>query len=124
MNTGIFGSIHIRYKRKGQKAVNFLNLKKEGEVPEAIFHNEIGWIDLVWGIEGTRKSDGFGLSKIAKYHPSVISQLEKIIKSLRVTQSSENRYKLENKEFVIVISRVWFETKKTWLLTAFEKKNP
>jgi hypothetical protein len=119
---GLFGTIHKQYERKGQKAVNFLLRKKEGEVPNAIFHSKIGWIDLVWRFEGTNKSDGYGLSKILKYHKSGIKYLAKTIKELEVTFESDNRYKLESKRHFATVSKVWFENDKTWLLTFFEKK--
>lgn len=118
----LFGTIHKQYSRKGQKAVDFLINAKEGEVPKAIYNSEIGWIDIVWGIEGTKKSDGYGLSKIKKYHPSVIKNLADIIKQLKITERSSNRFKLENEKYFAAVSRVWFESEKTWLLTIFEKK--
>lgn len=124
MENKLFGEIYYEYERKGQEAVNFLIKKKSGEVPNAIYHPEIGWIDLVWGIEGTKKSDGYGLSKIVKYHSSVVPELANIFKTLSVVGRTNNRFKLENEKFVCAVSRLWFENKKTWLLTFFEKKKP
>lgn len=121
METGLFGKIHKRYERKGQKAINYLAKVKEGEVPNAIYHSEIGWIDIVWGFTGTSKSDGYGLSKIIKYHPSVLKVLAKEIKLLKIKSHTENRYKLESEKYLAVVSKVFFENKKVWLLTMFEK---
>lgn len=122
MRTGIFGTIHSKYERKGQKAVDFLVRKKEGEVPNAIYHSEIGWIDLVWGIPGTQKGDGYGLSKIVKYHKSVLPKLAVTIQELRIISNTVNRIKLENDQYTAVVSKVFFENQKTWLLTFFEKR--
>lgn len=121
MKIGLFGTIHSQYERKGQRAVDFLLKTKEGEVPKAIFHSKIGWIDLVWGFTGNKKSDGYGLSKIVKYHPEVVPNLAAIIKELKVTGETPNRYKLENDKYFAAVSRVWFEDKKIWILTLFEK---
>ena len=76
----LFGQIFKNYERKGQEAVNFLMIKQTGEVPNALYNKHIGWIDLVWGYEGTKRSDGYGLSKIKKYHPEVVKKLAEIVK--------------------------------------------
>lgn len=112
-----------RYSRKGQIAVNFLFRKKEGEVPDAIFNRNVGWIDIVWGYTGTAKSDGYGLSKIVKYHPEVISKLDSIIKTMKVKRETTNRVNLENKNYLAVIRKEWDGKHKIWLLTAFKKKS-
>jgi hypothetical protein len=117
----IFGPVYSKYERKGQKAVNFLLKKKNGEVPNALYHKEIGWIDLVWGIEGTGRSDGFGLAKIAKFHKTVLPVLAEKIAEMNVTSKSQNRIKLESKNYLCVVSFLYFESEKTWLLTMFEK---
>ena len=121
MEIGLFGTIHKKYERKEQEAVNFLIKQQEGEVPNALYHSEIGWVDLVWGYTGSKRSDGYGLSKIIKYHPSVVNNLANLFKELKITQHSKNRYKLENDKYFAAVSLVWFENKKTWLLTLFEK---
>jgi hypothetical protein len=117
----IFGPVYSKYERKGQKAVNFLLKKKNGEVPNAIYHREIGWIDLVWGNEGTGRSDGFGLAKIARFHASVVPVLAERIAEMKVTSRTSNRIKLESKNYLCVVSFLYFESEKTWLLTMFEK---
>lgn len=122
MKHGPFGPIYGQYSRQGQQAVNFLRRKKEGEVPNALYHPKLKWIDLVWGKAGTMHSDGYGLSKIVKYHPEVVGKLASILRTLRVTQSSPNRYKLENDKYQAVISLNFFGAEKYWLLTMFEKK--
>jgi len=108
-----------QYQRKGQLAVNFLLRKKIGEVPKAIYNKNVGWIDLVWGYEGTENSDGFGLSKIYKYHKEVVSKLSNIIKSLPVKRRSKNRIILENNQYRVVIAMATFEGENMWLLSAF-----
>lgn len=122
MEKGIFGTIHKKYERKGQKAINYLVRVKEGEVPNAIYHPAIGWIDVAWGYAGTASSDGYGLSKINKYHSNVVPKLEQIIKSLSIKSRSQNRVILENERYKAAVSFVWFDKQKTWLLTLFEKK--
>lgn len=73
--TGAFGTVYTQFKGKPQEAIAFLLEKKEGEAVGALHHKDIGDIDLVWGKEGTAKSDGFGLAKLAKYHPEVLGNL-------------------------------------------------
>jgi len=117
-----FGLVYIAYSRKSQIAVNFLLRKKQGEIPNAIYNKRIGWIDVVWGYEGTGSGDGYGLAKIVKFHPEVVRKLAKVIRNMTVASKSGNRYKLESTTHFAAVSRVWFEDQKTWLLTVFEKK--
>lgn len=110
------------YRRKGQIAVNFLYRKKEGQVKDAIFHKKIGWIDIVWGKTGTAQSDGFGLSKIAKYHPEVMPKLANIVGKLPIISVSKNRFKLGDGKYTASIRRTFDGVGKNWLLTAFKNK--
>lgn len=119
---GAFGTIHSEYSKKSQQAVDYFLKVKEGKIPNAIFHKSIGWIDLVWGTPGTKRSDGFGLSKIAKYHKSILPNLQKVLKNMNITFVSEGRIKLEDEKYLFSISRFYFEKEKKWLLTAYKKE--
>ena len=120
---GAFGNIYTQFKGKAKEAIQFLLEKKEGEAVAALHHPEIGDIDLVWGKEGTGKSDGFGLAKLAKYHPEVLDNLQEILDEMKVTQRSENRVQLESDTHQAAVRLTWDNVNKNWLLTAFEKKN-
>jgi len=110
------------YRRKGQIAVNFLYRKKQGQIKDALFHKKIGWIDIVWGYAGTGNKDGWGLAKIAKFHPEALRKLALIVKFLPIKTESNNRYILEDKKYRAIVSRDMNGKEKLWLLTAFEKK--
>lgn len=120
--TGIFGPIYWDFERKGQEAVDHLLKVKDGEVPNALFNHQLGWIDIVWGSIGKTRKGGFGLVKIKTFHPEALSELANIIKGLEVVKKSDNRYILADSRYKAVVSRVWVETEKLWLLTAFEIK--
>ncbi len=45
-------------------------------------NQQITDIDLVWGMEGTSKSDGYGLAKLVKYHPEVLVNLQEILSEM------------------------------------------
>ena len=80
-------------------------------------------LDLVWGKEGSGKSDGFGLAKLQKYHPEVLDNLQEILNDMHVTQRSVNRVQLESDTHQAAVRLTWDSQQKNWLLTAFEKKN-
>ena len=121
--TGAFGPIYTQFKGKAKEAIAFLLEKKDGEAIAALHHKDIGDIDLVWGKEGTGKSDGYGLAKLAKYHPEVLDNLQEIMDDMVVTNRSENRVQLESETHQASVRLTWDNEKKNWLLTAFEKKN-
>ena len=120
---GDFGDIYDQFKGKPKEAVDFLIKKKGGEAIGALSHKDVGDIDLVWGEEGTGKSDGFGLAKLAKYHPEVLDKLQEILDDMHVTKRTENRINLESDTHQAAVRLTWNDQKKNWLLTAFEKKN-
>ena len=123
IGTGSFGEIYDQFKGKPKEAIAFLLKKKSGEAIGALHHKDIGDIDLVWGVEGSGHSDGFGLAKLAKYHPEVLENLQELLDDMVVTKRSANRVQLENDTHQAAIRLTWDNKKKTWLLTAFEKKN-
>ena len=120
---GDFGPIYTQFKGKAKEAIAFLLKKQDGEAIGALHHKDIGDIDLVWGKTGTGKSDGFGLAKLAKFHPEVLDNLQEILDTMHVTKRTENRVQLESDTHQASVRLTWNDKKKNWLLTAFEKKN-
>lgn len=121
---GPFGEIYIQFKGKPREAIDFLMKKKSGEAIGALYHKDVGDIDLVWGKERTGHSDGFGLAKLVKYHPEVLDNLQDILNDMQVTTRNSNRINLESTTHKATIRLEWDGNKKNWLLTAFEKENP
>lgn len=120
---GDFGPIYNQFVGKPQEAIEFLINKKGGEAIGALSHPEIGAIDLVWGYEGTGDSDGYGLSKLLKFHPEVLNNLQGILNEMHITYKSDNRIRLESEWYQAGVRLTWNNESKTWLLTAFEKQN-
>lgn len=120
---GEFGPIYDQFKGKPQEAVDFLLAEKNGEAIGALSHKDIGEIDLVWGKEGTGHSDGYGLSKLAKYHPEVLDKLQPILDDMEVVSRNANRVNLESPKYQAAVRLTWNNERKNWLLTAFEKRN-
>ena len=121
---GVFGDIYDQFRGKAKEAIKFLLRKRSGEAIGALHHKEVGDIDLVWGKEGTGKSNGFGLSKLAKFHPEALDSLQDILDDMVVISRSANRVNLESKTHKAAVRLEWDEEKKNWLLTAFEKEKP
>ncbi len=121
---GVFGDIYNQFRGKAKEAIKFLLRKRSGEAIGALHHKEVGDIDLVWGKEGTGKSNGFGLSKLAKFHPEVLDSLQDILDDMVVISRSANRVNLESKTHKAAVRLEWDGEKKNWLLTAFEKEKP
>jgi len=111
------------FKGKTSEAISFLLKQKEGEAKNALYHKDIGYIDIVYGKEGTAKSDGYGLAKIAKFHPEVLDNLQEIISSMMIVGKTKNRIQLESKKHKASIRLDWNGKSKKWLLTAFEKES-
>ena len=119
---GVFGTILKGYSYK--EAVVKLKSLNEGEAIGVLYHpdKDIGSVDLAWGKEGTKKSDGYGLAKLIKHHSEVVEDLPNILKSMKVISKSKNRIKLESENHFASIRLSWDNKEKHWLLTAFEKE--
>ena len=122
VGVGAFGNIYNQFRGNAKVAIEFLKKVRGGEAVGALHHKDIGDIDLVWGKEGTGHSDGYGLSKLVKYHPEVLDNLQEILNDMRVVSSSKNRVNLESETHKAGVRLTWDGERKSWLLTAFKKE--
>ena len=122
VGVGAFGNIYNQFRGNAKAAIEFLKNVRGGEAVGALHHKDIGDIDLVWGKEGTGHSDGYGLSKLVKYHPEVLDNLQEILNDMRVVSSSKNRVNLESETHKAGVRLTWDGERKSWLLTAFKKE--
>lgn len=122
VGVGAFGNIYNQFRGNAKAAIEFLKKVRGGEAVGALHHKDIGDIDLVWGKEGTGHSDGYGLSKLVKYHPEVLDNLQEILNDMRVVSSSKNRVNLESETHKAGVRLTWDGKRKSWLLTAFKKE--
>lgn len=113
----MFGKIYLGLT--GKEAVDFLLKQGGGEVRAALFHPEIGYIDLVYGTTG---ESGYGLAHIQEKHPEIISRLhEFIIGAIVLQRLSDRTVLLFAPNVRAIISLTWFDEQKNWLVTAYEK---
>lgn len=119
---GPFGPVLSDYKGNAQGAIAKLMEMKSGEAIGALHHPDIGDIDLVWGEEGSGASDGYGVAKLAKYHPEVLNDLQGILSAMKVMTRNKNRVNLESADHRAAVRLTWDDQAKHWLLTAFQKK--
>ena len=116
-----FGENYPQFYHKPHEAIKHLLETKSGQVQGAFYRDEIGDITLAWGEKGTGKSDGWGLAKIAEYHPEVLDKLDELVQNLPIVKENANRYQLENDMYKLSIRKDFEGQKENWILTAFEK---
>lgn len=120
-----FGEVLTQYRHNAKAAVQALMELKDGDAVGALYHPDVGDIDLIYGNEGTPEKgfiDGYGLAKIAKKHPEVLGGLQEILSDMQVRKRSTNRVILESDTHKAAVSLNWLEREKKWLLSAYEKK--
>lgn len=96
--------------------------RRDGEIVGHVRHDAVGSIGVPWGASGTGESDGFGLSKIALFHPEVLGDLPKTVEGMKVVSQSPNRIRLSDGQHDAAVRLTWEGDPKPWLLTAFKKK--
>jgi hypothetical protein len=119
---GPHGPILRQFYHDAAGAIAKLKQLGTGEAVAALWHPEVGDIDLIWGKPGTSRSDGYGLAKLIRWHPEVLDHLQTIVANLPAVKTSSNRVHLEDERHLVKIRLDWDGRRKSWLLTAFEKK--
>lgn len=121
-----FGPAFAEYSGKPEGAIAKLLSEKTGEVPAAIEKAGLGPVDFVYGQEGDPEKNyqgGYGLAHIvAKHGVDVAKQVPGIIRAGSIDRSSRDRVYITAKGRRAVVRLDWNGNKKTWLVTAFDKK--
>ncbi|TRW94932.1 PLxRFG domain-containing protein [Paracoccus sp. M683] len=121
---GPFGAVIRGHEGNWKDAALALEAIKDGEAVDALTHPEVGGIALVWGKEGTSRSDGYGLSKLIAWHPEILDDLQGRISRMVVTSRSDNRIQLESKRDRAGVRLDWDGKTGKWLIGAYEKGAP
>ncbi|ARJ56106.1 hypothetical protein [Campylobacter cuniculorum] len=117
-----FGVNFSAFYHKGKEAINHLLKEKQGQVKGAFYREDLGDISLVWGEAGTGKSDGFGLAKIAKYHPEVLENLDHIIKKGFFYHDEKGRPNIKLNDEIIGLRDNWKGKKiPYWIISSYKK---
>lgn len=126
-NNEPFGKAYNEYSGKPKDAIEYLIKKKNGHVPNAIYKEGIGDIDIVWGEAGTGKG-GYGLSHIIRRRneegyngEEFVKQLPDIINNGKVIDRDKGLGRLyvlnNNKE--VAIRLTWDNKERNWLVSAY-----
>jgi hypothetical protein len=93
-----------------------LEATQAGEVPGALYHPEVGPIDVKWG-----DAKG-GLAKIAEKHPEVLDDLPALLDGMGVKERSDNRVILQSLDHRAVVRLDYDGKAQKWLLSAYQVK--
>lgn len=129
--TSEFGPVYKQFKKKPQEAIRHLINMRDGECIDALYREDIGYIDIVWGkVTDPVKHTGYGLAHIIDKHGADIEALGFSIEafipiivqygSLKESDTKEE-FILESNYYRIIIEKMYKGTKKQWILTAFNK---
>ncbi|CUU74287.1 hypothetical protein [Campylobacter hyointestinalis] len=117
-----FGTNYAEFYHDGSNAIQKLLAEKQGQVAGA-FEKEGKDITLVWGIEGTSHSDGYGLAKIAKYHPEAIDKLDNIISKGEFYKDEKGRLNIRYNDDIVGLRENWLGNETApWIISSYTKK--
>lgn len=133
-NVSDFGEVFTQFKGKPKLAIKHLMKVKQGEAVSALYRDDIGFIDIVWGENDPKTNKGFGLKHIIEKHGKEIEQLGFKVEDFipivvqfgdfnaKKSETDKKVYESKMFRFVVAIDR----TKgNKWLLTAFDlRKRP
>ena len=72
---GIFGPIYDQFQKQPKLAIKHLLKVQNGECPKALYRDDIGFIDIVWGENDPKTNKGYGLKHIVEKHGKSIKEL-------------------------------------------------
>ena len=132
---GESGVVYRQFIGKPKEAIKHLIKVKRGECYAALYREDIGYIDIVWGKNDPKTNKGFGLKHIIEKHGKEIRQagfkVEDFIPivvqfgDFKEEKSTQKHKVFESKLFRFVIQTQWNGEDKNWLLTAFDiRKKP
>lgn len=127
---GEFGPIYRQFEKKPKEAIKHLCKMKTGECPKALYRDDIGFIDIVWGkVTDPAKHKGYGLAHIIDKHENEIKELgfklEDFIPiivqfgSIKESDTKEE-FLFESNYYRIVVEKKYRGKEKQWILTAFD----
>jgi hypothetical protein len=131
---GPHGPVFRQFYHDAAGAVAMLKALKTGEAVAALYHPEVGDIDLIWGKPGAPAKDfrdGYGLSHILarKDRAAVAANLQSLLlgmwREAEPSRRGTDEIRLTDGRHVAIVSLVWQPSKqhartpKRWLLTAF-----
>jgi hypothetical protein len=111
----------FRHNAKG--AIKALREAGAGLAIAALFHPEVGDIDLRWGDTSDNPANkGSGLAKLIKWHPEALNDLQGFIEKMTLEKEGPGRIWLKNGNDTAILSKDWHGVSGNWLLTAYTKK--
>lgn len=135
METGEFGPIYRQFEKKPKQAIKHLRKMKTGECSKALYRDDIGFIDIVWGeVTDSVKHKGYGLAHIIDKHEDEIKELGFMLEdfipiivqfgSIKESDTKEE-FLFESNYYRIVVEKKYKGKEKQWVLTAFDlRKKP
>ncbi|MBP5649540.1 MAG: hypothetical protein J6X01_00480 [Bacteroidales bacterium] len=128
---GPFGIIYTQFEGQPKQAIKHLLKVQQGECIKALFRDDIGFIDIVWGENDSVTNKGFGLKHIYEKHGKSIKalgfEIEDFIPivvqfgNFNMKKSDQDKKVYESDQFRFVIA-IDHRYEKKWLLTAFDIK--
>ncbi|EAJ5692894.1 hypothetical protein IO424_000218 [Campylobacter fetus] len=117
-----FGTNYAEFYHDGSNAIKKLLVEKQGQVAGA-FNKDGKDITLVLGIEGTSHSDGYGLAKIAKYHPEAVDKLDNIISKGEFYKDEKGRLNIKYNDDIVGLRENWLGNETApWIISSYTKK--
>ncbi len=129
ISTGDFGRIYKQFKNKPKQAIQHLKKVKQGECTQALYRDDIGYVDIVWGENDPKTNKGYGLKHIIEKHGKEIKQLGFEVEDFivfgfmfgKVKQTERlQRIILEGERYKLIVITKWNKKDKKLLLTAFD----
>ncbi len=118
--------VFTQFRHNAKGAIKALMEAGGGVAIAALYHPDVGDIDLRWGhTSDDDRAKGMGLAKLIRWHPEVMNDLQGFISSLKARPQKHKRkneiHLSDGKDGRAGIKMIWNGETSHWLVTAYIK---
>lgn len=121
-----------QFKNKPKEAILHLMKVKKGRCSDALYREDIGFVDIIWGYNNPKTNIGFGLKHIIEKHGKEIAEIGfkvedfipfvfSVLPKAKKQKKPKTRIAYENKNYRIIIANGYSGDKKKWILSAYDR---
>ncbi|MCO5254220.1 MAG: hypothetical protein M9892_07655 [Bacteroidetes bacterium] len=121
-----------QFKNKPKEAILHLMKVKKGRCSDALYREDIGFVDIIWGYNNPKTNIGFGLKHIIEKHGKEIAEIGfkvedfipfvfSVLPKAKKQVNPKSKLAYENKLYKIIISNGYKGNNKKWVLTSYDR---
>lgn len=124
-----YGPEYKQFKNKPKEAILHLMKVKKGRCSDALYREDIGFVDIIWGWNNSKTNKGAGLKHIIEKHGKELKRLNFTVEDFipiafslcKISKKTKQRVLLKSEWCVLVVEQFYkSKGKNKWLITGYD----